>query len=125
MTRLFYNSFLFVIIFLSFSSGAGEDFSANPPSIKVIIKEGNFINYPIVIFNTNNRQEFNIEYSSKLDFISIDKRNFILDKDRADDFNVLLRGNHGRGVYVGKITVSGKNNNLRRVIDKKYLYKIW
>ena len=106
--------YLFVfMIFISLAFASGEkDFSINTPIVKAVVKEGTSINYPIDIVNINGMQEFNISYTSKFNFISIDKTNFAISKDEEDIFNIVLRGDYGRGVYVGKLIVLGNNDSI-------------
>ncbi len=105
--------FLVFIIFISLSFVSGkEDFSVNALTIKAVIKEGNSINYSIDVLNLNERQEFNAEFFSKFDFVSIDKKNFVLGKNETAILNIVLKGDYGKGVYVGKLIVSEKNDSI-------------
>ena len=113
MKRFLVELFFAALLILFFASAQDADFSVNPPIIKAFVQDGSSINYPIDIINQKQGQRFDIYYSSRLDFISVDRSELIIDEEGIGIFNAVLDGTQGPGVYVGNIVVASESGSIK------------
>lgn len=109
--------FLAVFILLNFANFVNsqevEGFNVNPNVIKAAIRENGSVNYPISIFNADSKQEFQIKYLSKFDFIEIKQNSLDIDKEGIGILNVYLDSHDWLGVFVGNIIISSKKESVK------------
>ena len=111
------NKFIATILLLILFSAivlSAEGFILSSPIIKATVEKGGKINNEIGIINSKETQTFKVTHFPEDNFISIEEKEFIIEKNKDAVFNVLLDSkDKGPGVYVGEISVSSSTEETK------------
>jgi len=97
---------LLIVLFFGIISAQGSSFDVDNPLIKGAVRAGESITDRFIVSNSGSFGEFSVEVDSKSEFISVDKKSFVLGSKAQQDVSVSLDSKGLReGVYIGRVLV--------------------